>query len=102
MRGAKTGKGKGEDDQREQGFNQYFSGANKDRAQEKDKDLRVRNKSKHSAISKERKGWIPKPLEQPVQTGVMQVVNKRYSDVDDEDEDTGNKVGPMSYLVEKT
>jgi hypothetical protein len=93
MRGAKTGKGKGEDDQREQGFNQYFSGANKDRAQEKDKDLRVRNKSKQGAISKERKGWVPKPLEQPVQSVVIKAVNKRYSEMDEEEEDTGNKVG---------
>ena len=64
MRGGKQGGNKGEDpyQKREQGFNNYYSGANQDRAAEKDKELKERSKSKTRVYSKERRGWNDKPV----------------------------------------
>lgn len=63
MRGPKPGSKKDSDAayEREQGFNTYYSGANRDRAAEKDKELKERSRSRNKHHSKERKGWNDKP-----------------------------------------
>ena len=44
-------------DPREDGFSNYFSGANKDRAIEKDRKNKERSKSKNATNHRERRGW---------------------------------------------
>jgi hypothetical protein len=44
-------------DPREDGFSNYFSGANKDRAIEKDRINKERSRSKHAPQHRDKKGW---------------------------------------------
>lgn len=77
-------------DPREQGFSNYFSGANKERAIEKDREMHDRlNRSKNKDKSRERRGWGDNPVHKDMNEGYNYQERKsrdRYREESSEEE----------------